>query len=135
APDGAGLLSANTSAGAGVGDGETGGEFTSVRLFDSPVQDFRWQPGPAFDPLSTSVRTCSVAPLLNVAWLELPLPKTLNSASFHLLPRSEKRLSPFAVCGTPDSVTTIPSFIPPPGEEPWTFNCPSAVIGCEETFG
>ena len=77
-------------------EGEPGGVLERVRLFDSAVNDLREQPGPVLVPLSTSLRTRRFAPLLNATWLPPPLPKALNSACCHWLPRSVKRLSPEA---------------------------------------
>src|SRR6516164_8543645 len=96
APDGAGFCWSNTSTSPGVGEGEPGGVFESVRLLDSPVKLPSEQLGPMSVPLSTCVRTRTLAPLLNVTVLLPPLPKTLNSACCHSLPKSGKRLSPVA---------------------------------------
>ena len=83
APEGAGFCWSNTREGAGVDAGEPGGVLDSVRLLDSAVNDLSEQPGPVLVPLSTSLRTRTLAPLLNATWLLLPSPKTLNSACCH----------------------------------------------------
>ena len=66
---------------------------------------------------------------MNTAWLPPPLPNTLNSASFHAVFRSGKRLSPAAANGVPATVTVIASLVAPltPDAAPCTFNCPSEV--------
>ncbi len=60
------------------------------RLLVSAVKLSKVQPGAALEPLSTPTRTTSVVLASKFTRLLLPWPNTLNSASCHLVPRSEK---------------------------------------------
>ena len=75
------------------------------------------QPGPVLTPESTALRTMRFVPAPSTACDPLPLPKTLNSACCHWLPRSGKILAPEAVKGWPlftlFTVTAIPSLAAP----------------------
>ena len=64
--------------------------YVRCKLFVSPVKPSSSHAGPSEVPLSTAVRTCSVDPLLKLAWSPPPSPNTLNSAICQWLPRSGK---------------------------------------------
>jgi hypothetical protein len=64
------------------------------RLFDSPVKPPEPHAGAVVVPLSTSVRTTIVDPVLKMAWSPQQSPKMLNSASCHCEFRSGNQFFP-----------------------------------------
>src|SRR5579859_1399600 len=129
APDPAGLVSENRSAGIEP-TMAAGGVLTRVRLLDSPVKVSSKQPGPLAVPLLSALRTRTVAPLLKTASLPLPLPNTLNSLFCQSEARSGKVFEPVARYAAPPSQTVIESEgDEPPGGSPVSSSSLSEAIG------